>query len=140
MRRRSSSPSSGKIVALDEWPPTLRRLIRAAELECPPGHARALRELTALALHKIPSRGIFDPGMHGEHELFAAIESVARAHLELADARDGWRAVLDTLDVGLNRRDDIERAALQVQTVSDTAYFYAGLAFGLAFSSFAHNP
>jgi len=33
-----------------------------------------------------------------------------------------------------DRRDKIEQAALHVQTVSDTAYFYAGLMFGLAFS------
>jgi hypothetical protein len=35
--------------------------------------------------------------------------------------------------VSLEQRDALEEAALQVQSVSDTAYFYAGLAFGLAF-------
>jgi hypothetical protein len=90
-----------------------------------------LLELTELAVRKIPARGIFDPAIRGEHELFAAVESVARAHFELADARTAWRAALEAADLSLERRDEIERAALQVQGVSDTAYFYTGLAFGL---------
>ncbi len=129
MARRSS-----RSVAVAEWPPSLRHLIRAAELECPRGHAEALLELTALALSKVPARGIFDPTAKGEHDLFSAIESVAQAHLELADARAALRRALDGAALTLDRRDTIERAALQVQTVSDTAYFYAGLAFGLASS------
>jgi len=91
-----------------------------------------LSELTALALRKVPSRGIFDPAARGEHEVFVAIEAVAQAHLELAGARTALRAALDAAALDLERRDEIERAALQVQSVSDTAYFYAGLAFGLA--------
>lgn len=35
----------------------------------------------------------------------------------------------------LDARDRIERAALEARTVSDTAYFYAGLAFGLTWLS-----
>lgn len=119
-------------VTLADCPPTLRYLIQAAKLECPRGHAEALLDLTILALRKVPSRGVFDPGARGEHDVFAAIESVARAHLELTDARAAWRAALDEAGLHLDRRDEIERAALQVQSVSETAYFYAGLAFGLA--------
>ena len=129
MRPRGSAGSRSATPA--DWPPPLRHLIRSAKLECPPGHAEALIELTALALRKVPSRGIFDPAARGEHELFSAIESVARAHLELADARAAWRSALKAADLSLDRRDEIERTALQVQAVSDTAYFYAGLAFGL---------
>jgi hypothetical protein len=116
-----------------DWPWTLRWVIEAAEQECPHGHASALRELTALALHKVPSRGIFDPAVRGEEDLFAAIESVAKAHLELVEARVSWRHALEAGGVNLEQRDALEEAALQVQSVSDTAYFYAGLAFGLAF-------
>jgi hypothetical protein len=130
MRRHRSRRS--RAVTLVEWPPTLRHLIRAAELECPRGHAEALAELTALALRKVPSRGIFDPGAHGEHDVFAAIEAVAEGHLGLASARTAWRAALEGATLPLGHRDDIERAALQVQSISDTAYFYTGLAFGLA--------
>jgi hypothetical protein len=127
MRHRRS-----RSLTLADCPPTLRYLIQAAKLECPRGHAEALLDLTILALRKVPARGVFDPGARGEHDVFAAIESVARAHLELSDARAGWRAALEAAGLHLDRRDEIERAALQVQSVSDTAYFYAGLAFGLA--------
>jgi hypothetical protein len=115
-----------------DWPPVLRYVVRAAELECPRGHAEALIALTTIALRKVPARGIFDPAVRGEDDLFAAIESVARSHLELSDARTAWSAALDAAGLPLSRRDEIEQAALQVQTVSDTAHFYAGLAFGLA--------
>ena len=135
MRRRQS-----RSVMYTEWPRTLRWIIQAAERECPPGHAQALRELTALALHKIPSRGIFDPAARGEEDLFAAIESVAKAHLELVDARIAWRSALKAASLNLERRDAIEQAALDVQSVSDTAYFYTGLAFGLAFVCVSRAP
>ncbi len=116
-----------------DWSPVLRQVIRAAELECPDGHAEALRECTALAMRKVPSRGIFDPAVSGEHELYVAIDSIARAHLHLGEARTAWRASLKRADLKLDVRDAIEQAALQTQSASDTAYFYAGLAFGLVF-------
>jgi hypothetical protein len=114
-----------------EWPLHVYRIIRAAERECPRGHASALRELIALAYVKVPSRGVYDPAWRGEHELFTAIETVANRHLGLARARAGWRSALRHQGVEASIRDEIERAALEVQTVSDTAYFYAGLAFGV---------
>jgi hypothetical protein len=125
-------PRRSQPVMPAEWPQTLRHVIRAAQLECPRGHAAALLELTALAISKVPSRGIFDPAVRGEDDLFSAIEAAARNHLELTDARTAWRAALEAAGLDLERRDDIEQAASQVQCVSDTAYFYAGLAFGLA--------
>jgi hypothetical protein len=130
VRRRS--PSS---LQSAEWPLYLRRVIRAAELECPRGHAQALKELSELALLKVPARGIFDPTSRGEHELFGVIESVARRHLGLVQARRGWHESLGHAGLELAARDEIERAALHVQAVSDTAYYYAGLAFGLTSSS-----
>ena len=127
MSRRSPSPARPA-----EWPFHLRQIMRAAERECPDGHARALVELTALALTKVPARGIFDPTSRGEEELFAAIESVAKSHLGLTTARAAWQGALRGSHLELEARDSLERAALRVQGVSDTAYFYAGLAFGLA--------
>ena len=130
MKRRTSNAESA------EWPFHLRQLIRAAERACPRGHADAVRELTALAMVKVPARGIFDPTSRGEHELFTAIEAVATRHLGLANARAGWRGALKRSSAGLQACDEIERAALRLQGVSDTAYFYAGLTFGLTFGSF----
>lgn len=114
-------------------PPTLRLLIKAAEHECPRGHAEALADFTVLALRKVPSRGIFDPGTRDEHELFSEIESVTKAHFDLTNARTEWHNALETAGLAFEHRDDIETAALRVQSISDTGYFYAGLAFGLAF-------
>jgi hypothetical protein len=122
----------GVKTAVAEWPPVLRELVRAAATECPHGHADALTDLTALAIRKVPARGVFDPSAHsGDHDLFAAIETVGRAHLGLADAETAWRQALKTAALSVERRDAIDRAAVQLQTASDTAYFYAGLAFGL---------
>jgi hypothetical protein len=115
-------------------PPALRSIIRAAQAECPPGHAEALAALTALAQHKVPARGIFEPGVRDEPELFVAIEAVAKAHLEFGEARATWRGALKSAPLTFEQRDKLETAALQVVDVSDTAYFYTGLAFGLTFA------
>jgi hypothetical protein len=126
MKRRPPSPPRR-----GDWPPHLRLLIHAAERECPPGHAGALKELTSLALTKVPARGIFDPTARGEHDLFTAIDVIAGRHLGMADARVAWRRALRSAPLELPVRDRVEHAALRVQGVSDTAYFYTGLAFGL---------
>jgi hypothetical protein len=121
-----------RTVAVAEWPP-LRQLVAAAQSECPPGHAEALSELAALAVRKIPIRGLLDPTASGDDEMFAAIDAIALRHLELARAKAAWRQSLDAAELSFERRDEIERAARQWMDVSDTAYFYTGLAFGLAF-------
>jgi hypothetical protein len=131
MRRRS-----GVSVEVADLPAALRRVIRAAERECPRGHARALRDLTALAMRKTPARGIFDPSVRDEADLFDAIETIANRHLGRSQARAAWKAAIRGGRLELKARDRIERAALQVQGVSDTAYFYSGLAFGLTWLLF----
>jgi hypothetical protein len=126
MRSRSRS-SAGTV----DLPVDLRRLIHAARRECPKGHANALRDLGALAARKVPARGIFDPTSRGEQALFTAIDVIANRHLGRARARSAWRTAVRGAHLDFDARDRIERAALQLQDVSDTAYFYAGLAFGL---------
>jgi hypothetical protein len=123
----------GAKAAVADWPPVMRELLRAAETECPPGHAAALADLTTLAMRKVPARGVFDPGAQGEHDLFVEIEAIGRAHLALSEAEAAWRQALRAAAMPVEKRDALERAAVQVQTASDTAYFYAGLAFGLVF-------
>jgi hypothetical protein len=130
MRARRSRP-----LVSDDWPPVLRAILYAAERECPRGHAAALTELAGLALHKVPSRGIFDPAIRGEDDLFTAIEAVAMRHLALGDARVAWRASLDEAALPFERRTEVESAALLVQSASDSVYYYTGLAFGLAWCS-----
>ena len=114
-----------------DLPIHLRHVFRAAWRECPKGHAGALRDLTALAMTKVPARGIFDPSARGEQDLFAAIDVIASRHLGRKRARAEWRRALRSANLALQARDRIERAALHAASVSDTAYFYAGLAFGL---------
>ena len=130
MNRRSPSPAG-----LADLPAPVRHLIRAAERECPKGHAGALRDLTALAIDKVPARGIFDPTSRGEPELFTAIEGIANRHLGRTRARAEWHRAVRRARLAREASDRIERAAHQVQGVSDTAYFYAGLAFGLTWIS-----
>lgn len=125
-RRVSSSRPS------DVWPAHLRLIVLASERECPPGHARALTDLLSVAMTKVPARGIFDPTSRGEHDLFADIDAIASQHLGMTAARSGWRRALRGARLDLTTRDKVEHAAMRVQGVSDTAYFYAGLAFGLA--------
>ena len=137
MRRRSRGRLS--VVEPVELPVHLRHVLRAAARECPRGHANALRDLTALAVRKVPARGIFDPTARGEQDLFRAIETVADRHLGRTPARAAWKAAVRGGRLDLSTRDRIERAALQVQGVSDTAYFYTGLAFGLTWLSVYRN-
>ena len=128
MPRRT--PSSDR-----DLPVHLHHVFRAAARECPRGHAGALRDLTTLAMAKVPSRGIFDPSARGEQELFTAIEVIANRHLGRKQARVAWRTAMRHANLELAAQDRLERAALEAQSVSDTAYFYAGLAFGLTWVS-----
>jgi hypothetical protein len=91
--------------------------------------------MIAMALQKMPARGIFDPAVAGEHELYAAIDGIAKAHLSSARARAAWRTAIDAAGLELTLRDNIDGAAAEVRHISDSAYYYAGLAFGLVFAS-----
>lgn len=118
------SPSTVK-----NFPPLLRRLVRAAEAECPRGHAEALVLFISLALRKEPARGIFDP--RATLELNAAIMSIARAHFEVDEALALWRRAVTAADLGGS--DDAD-APDRLRPRVDAAHFYAGLAFGLVFA------
>jgi len=127
-RRTSSDPSV-------DCPLLLSRLIRVAQRECPAGHGDTLRDMIGMALHKMPARGIFDPAAGGEHELYAVIDRIAKAHLSSARARAAWHKAIEAASLELTQRDNIEVAAAEVRHISDSAYYYAGLAFGLVFAS-----
>ena len=114
------------------WPVSLDLILEAARRECPPGHAEALRAFLDLAVVQLPARGLFDPASSGSDELFTAFERIGRDHLSLGEARRAWRTALRRAALPVDRRDELERAALLVQASSDSASYYAGLAFGLA--------
>jgi len=134
MRRRPET-TTDRTVACADLPVPVRRVIRAAERECPKGHAGALRELTRLAARKTPARGIFDPTIRGEDDLFKEIEAIADRYLGSRASRKAWNQAIRRARLELDTRDRIERAALEARTVSDIVYFYAGLAFGLTWVS-----
>src|SRR5262245_1472968 len=118
-----------------DCPLSLRRVIRAAQRECPAGHGETLREMIDMALRLMPARGIFDPAAAGEHEVYAAIEHIAKAHLGLSRSRTRWNKALDAARLELAVRDNIDEARVCLQDKSDSAYYYAGLAFGLVFAT-----
>jgi hypothetical protein len=108
LRRDRYTPSPTK-----HFPPLLRRLVRAAQAECPPAQAEALVAFIGLALRKPAGRGratsVVDP----------AIQSMARAHAEVDEMFAAWRRAL--------------AVATETSKQKDPADFYAGLAFGLVF-------
>ena len=115
-------------------PPLLDRLIDAEDRRRQRDRALALAAFGQLALLAIPTRGVFAPA--DEDELFRAIEDIAGKHLRLRERR---RAVKTAMNVvgEFDERDAIATANNDFQTVSDRAYFYAGLAFGVTLASFA---
>lgn len=96
----------------------LRRLVRAAQAECPPEQAEALVSFIGLALRK-PSSGAPGRG-RATSVVDPAIQSMARAHAEVDEMFAAWRRAL--------------AAATETSKQKDPADFYAGLAFGLVFA------
>lgn len=121
---RRNKKSSGALV------PIVRLLIEALEEQESkdrPGEAAALRAFGELALVQMPSRGVLAPN---DDELYDAIDRIARKHLELRIASKEFYRATGAVEP-FTKRDEIESAANHFRTVSDVAYFYAGLAFGV---------
>lgn len=136
MARRSVSRSI-------DIPPLLARLIAAAKHRSSEHSsnrgtnsvAAALDELGGLAVWAVPVHGVFVPN---NNDVGMAIERVARAHLAFDVARKEFRTALAKVG-DTTARDDIESAHTHVQSISDEAYFYAGLAFGVAIASLSSD-
>jgi hypothetical protein len=96
------------------------------------GSAKALRAFGELAAREVPGRGVFA----ADHpELYQAIEDVANRHLGMARPRKDFSKATDmVLDAELRER--LQVTANELQSISDQAYFYAGLAFGVTLSRF----
>ena len=96
------------------------------------GAARALRAFGELAALEIPGRGAF---VADNPDMYKAIESIADFHLGFAKARREFSKATDGVkDAALRER--IQVSANEMQSISDQAYFYAGLAFGVTLSRF----
>jgi hypothetical protein len=87
----------------------------------------ALRELGELALWALPIHGAF---VANNNDIDALITKIAGEHLGLKKARLEFSDALDAIEI-FRRRDAIESAHNHIHTISDAAYYYAGLAFGI---------
>jgi hypothetical protein len=99
------------------------------------GAAHALREFGQLAEWALPVHGVFVA--NNEH-ISATVERVATQHLDWQDARREVREALDAVE-SFGQRDPIESAQNHLRAVSDEAYFYAGLAFGVTLADLANG-
>lgn len=114
--------------------PLLVRLIEAAEHSREDaqgrglrGAAQAIREFGRLAQWALPLHGVFVPN---NTDVSMTVERVAKQHLGWEQARRDVREALLVVE-SFGRRDQIESAQNHLRAVSDEAYFYAGLAFGV---------
>ena len=119
--------------------PLLVRLIEAAEHTGQDadgrnirGVAKALREFGRLAAWALPIHGVFVPNTE---EIVVIVQQVATRHLDWNKARGEVRAALNAVE-RFELRDPIETAENDLRAVSEEAYFYAGLAFGLTLAEF----
>jgi hypothetical protein len=126
----------------EELSPLLVRLIKAAEHSGEDaegrdirGAAQALREFGQLAEWALPIHGVF---VANNEDVSTTVERVAKQHLDWEDARREVREALDAVEV-FGQRDPIESAQNHLRAVSDEAYFYAGLAFGVTLANLAND-
>ena len=128
MSRRRNRKTAGHL-------PLMTLLIEALEEQAShdrPDEAKALRAFGELALKQVPTRGVFSPA---DGELYAAIDLIAKKHLGLTTPRKNFFAATAKVEP-FAMRDEIESAANHLMTVSDQAYYYAGLAFGVTLVEF----
>ena len=128
MSRRRNRKTAGHL-------PLMTLLIEALEEQAShgrPDEAKALRAFGELALKQVPTRGVFSPA---DGELYAAIDVIAKKHLGLTTPRKNFFTATAKVEP-FAMRDEIESAANHLMTVSDQAYYYAGLAFGVTLVEF----
>lgn len=123
-----------------ELPQALMRLIHAAKKSGTDsggsditGVAAALQDLGGLALWALPIHGVFVPN---NNDVDVIITRIASEHLGLKEARREFSDSLNSVEL-FERRDPIETAHNHVHTVSEAAYYYAGLAFGVTLTDFS---
>jgi hypothetical protein len=117
---------------------TLIWLAHAADSDCPLGHGVALRALGALAAAEVPRRGVlWRPGGGLEDDdLHRTIQRVAMRHLGFAKQVAVFNRSLEAIasKTTTTERLDLEGSRVEAQSISDTAHYYTGLAFGLTFA------
>lgn len=97
------------------------------------GVAAALQDLGELALWALPIHGVFIPN---NNDVDVIITRIASEYLGLKEVRREFSEALKAVEL-FDRRDPIETAHNHVHTVSEAAYYYAGLAFGITLTDFS---
>lgn len=95
------------------------------------GHANALSMLGRLATLVVPARGVLAPV---EDDLYKFIDSVSTTYLSDRDHRKEFSRLVAKVEPP-ETRHAMEATFTQALSDSDTAYFYAGLAFGITFAN-----
>lgn len=133
MARHRSNESQG-------LPQALVRLIHAAKKSSTDsegsdiaGIAAALQDLGELALWALPIHGVFIPN---NNDVDVIITRIASEYLGLKEVRREFSEALKAVEL-FDSRDPIETAHNHVHAVSESAYYYAGLAFGITLADFS---
>jgi hypothetical protein len=99
------------------------------------GHAAALQEYAEWALVHVPSRGVLSPA---EDRAYQIIQGIATRHLRYQQASRAFTVALASVkDISL--ASALESAENERRSISDDAYYYAGLACGLTLAAFARG-
>jgi hypothetical protein len=121
-------------VKLSDISPLLIRVIDAARYaeahdteEDRSGHGNALQLLGRFATLVVPARGVLAPA---QDDLYKFIDGVTATYLSDSDHRKEFNRLLAKIEPP-ETRHAIEAVFTQAISASDTAYFYAGLAFGI---------
>lgn len=93
------------------------------------GEARALTELGHLAALTIPAHGVLAPS----EDICRDIDRIAERHLRRGQAEQNLRVALDSIS-RIEHRDAIDVAHVLIVDITERAYYYAGLACGIAFT------
>lgn len=112
----------------------VKRVVRAAAFAARNngrrrGEAAALANFAHLAQLSIPARGVLAPI---DNDVIEAIHAVSSAHLGHDRAARAFRRSLRRVKT-FELRDAVDAAHTDVLLATATAYYYAGLAWGLTF-------
>lgn len=110
-----------------DLPPLLKRVIEAASASDRIPQANALREFGIHAVTAVLTHGVFAP--NDEHTTIV-VERAAKEHFGMRIAQNAFREAIRTVEP-FAARDEIASACNHVRSISEEAYFYAGLAFGI---------
>ena len=84
-----------------------------------------------LAARIVPARGVLAPT---DDDLYQAIDAIAAEHLGFREVRKTFRDALERIQ-SFDERDAVGCAHTHLITISDAAYYYTGLAFGLTLAA-----